>query len=151
MQTAVDYKIKYEETLAEVAILKHQLKELHRLIFGSKQERFVPAGDHPSQLTLDIQTEEVAQCNITTAKKIEYTRTSISVTESKQDHPGRTRLPDHLHRREIFIAPQQNTEGCKKIGEEVTEELEYDQLGRPTVERFLKDVKDSFDEHGDSL
>ena len=96
MQSAVDYKIKYEETLAEVTILKHQVNELKRLIFGSKHERFIPSGDHPSQLTLDIQTEAASQPPVTTAKKIEYTRTATGITENKQDHPGRSRLPEHL-------------------------------------------------------
>jgi transposase len=133
MQNAVDYKIKYEaievqyeQLQGQHEALKAELQQLKRMIFGSKHERFVPAGDHPSQLSLDIQTEAVAQCNITTAKKIEYTRTATSVTENKKDHPGRTRLPEHLERREIIIVPAQDIEGCKKIGEEVTEELEYE-------------------------
>jgi transposase len=137
MQTAVDYKVKYEETLAEVATLKHQVNELKRLIFGSKHERFISSDSHPSQLSLDIQTEAAAQLPATTAKKIEYTRSTATITENKQDHPGRNRLPEHLERREIIIEPQQDTKGCKKIGEEVTEELEYEP-GRLFVNRYVR-------------
>src|SRR4051794_5552238 len=87
MQTAVDYKILYEESLVQIASLTHQIKELKRLIFGSKDERFIPSNNHLSQLSLDIQAEEVAQCKITDAKKIEYTRLIKEVKENKAQHP----------------------------------------------------------------
>ena len=144
MQTSVDYKIKYEaievqyeQLQVQHDAIKAELQQLKRLIFGSKHERFIPSGDHPSQLTLDIQPEAASQPPVTTAKKIEYTRTATTVRESKQDHPGRTRLPEHLERREIIIDPQQDLEGCKKIGEEVTEELEYEP-GKLFVNRYVR-------------
>jgi transposase len=143
MQTAVDYKVKYEaievqyeQLQVQHDAIKAELHQLKRMIFGSKHERFVPSDD-PSQLTLDIQTEAAAQLPVTTAKKIEYTRTATSITENKQEHPGRSRLPEHLERREIIIEPQQNMEGCKKIGEEVTEELEYEP-GKLFVNRYVR-------------
>src|SRR5436190_14431461 len=105
MQTTVDYKILYEESLVQIASLTHQIQELKRLIFGSRDERFIPSNNHLSQLSLDIQAEEVAQCKITDAKKIEYTRTTATVAENKEGHPGRMKLPDHLERREIIITP----------------------------------------------
>jgi transposase len=136
MQTAVNYKIKYEEALTEIALLKHQLKELQRLIFGSKQERFIPSGNNPSQLNLDMQVEEIAACKIIDAKKIECIRHTKEVTE-KKEHPGRMKLPEHLERREIIVEPEQNAEGYKKIGEEVTEELEYE-AGKLFVNRYVR-------------
>ena len=39
--------------------------------------------------------------------------------------PVRAALPDHLQREIIVIEPQEITEGLKKIGEEITEVLEY--------------------------
>lgn len=137
MQPAVNYKVKYEEALTEIALLKHQLKELQRLIFGSKHERFIPSGNNPPQLSLDIQAEEVAQCNIANAKKIEYTRITKEVTENKIQHPGRTRLPEHLERREIFITPAEDISNCKKMGEEITEELEYEP-GKLFVNKYIR-------------
>lgn len=144
IEAAVDYKTLYEEKEEEnaqlryqVASLTHQVKELQRLIFGSKQERFILVNNHPSQLTLDIQAEEVAQCKITDAKKVEYTRTAMAITENKKEHPGRMKLPEHLERREIIIEPEQITEGSKKIGEEVTEELEYEP-GKLFVNRYVR-------------
>lgn len=132
IQPAVDYKvlyetalIKHEETLLQMAALKHELDNLKRLIYGSKNERFIPSNSMPSQLSLDMQTEAVAQCSIVKATKIEYTRNTTEVSATK-NHPGRTKLPEHLERREIVMVPEQITEGCKKIGEEITEELEYE-------------------------
>src|SRR6266511_1752298 len=127
MQTAVNYKIKYEEALTEIALLKHQLKE---------QQRFIPSGNNPSQLNLDMQVEEIAACKIIDAKKIECIRHTKEVTE-KKEHPGRMKLPEHLERREIIIEPEQNAEGYKKIGEEVTEELEYE-AGKLFVNRYVR-------------
>jgi transposase len=137
MQTPADYKVKYEEALGEIASLKHQLNEMKRLIFGSKHERFIASSDtSPSQLALDIQAEAVASCNITSAKKIEYTRTTKEVTD-KKEHPGRMKLPEHLERREKIIEPAEDVSGYKKIGEEVTEELEYEP-GKLFVNRIIR-------------
>lgn len=146
-EALIDYKVLYEDLLVkyksvtddfqfQVASLKHQLDNLQKLIFGSKHERFVPAGNHPSQLILDIQAEAVAAVKITDVKKIEYTRVNKEVTIT-QPHPGRHKLPEHLQRKEIIIAPQENTDGLKKIGEEITEELEYEP-GKLFVNRYIR-------------
>jgi len=137
MQTAVDYKILYEESLVQIASLTHQIQELKRLIFGSRDERFIASNNHLSQLSLDIEAEEVAQCKITDAKKIEYIRLTKEVRENKAQHPGRMKLPEHLERREIIITPAEDTSNCKKIGEEITEELEYEP-GKLFVNRYVR-------------
>ena len=134
IETAVDYKILYEKTALEVASLKQELANLKRLIFGSKNERFVPSDSSPSQLSLDIQADALAACSVTKTQKIEYVRNTTQVIK---EHPGRTKLPEHLERREIIIEPAQVTEGCKKIGEEITEELEYEP-GKLFVTRYVR-------------
>lgn len=148
IETAIDYKVLYEETVVlyhqsidthkntmlQITTLRHELDNLKRLIFGSKNERFVPANSSSSQLSLDIQADAVAQCNITKAQKIEYIRNTTEVT---REHPGRTKLPEHLERREIIIEPVEKTEGCKKIGDEITEELEYEP-GKLFVNRYVR-------------
>ncbi len=128
IETAIDYKALYEQSALEVASLKHEIATLKRLIFGSKNERFIPAESSTSQLSLDIQTDAVAACSVTKTQKIEYVRntTQSDSYQISKEHPGRTKLPEHLERREIIIEPAQVTEGCKKIGEEITEELEYE-------------------------
>ena len=141
IETAIDYKTLFEQSVEQnkgnelkIISLQHELANLKRLIFGSKNERFVPIESSPSQLSLDIQTDALAACSVTKTQKIEYIRNTTQVTK---EHPGRTKLPEHLERREIIIEPAQVTEGCKKIGEEITEELEYEP-GRLFVNRYVR-------------
>jgi transposase len=143
MDLAIDYKLLCEqkdEQIArlnyQIASLTHQLNALNKMVFGSKHERFVPA-ENSSQLSLDIQAEAIAQVNVTAVKKIEYTRSSTTVTENKKEHPGRTKLPEHLERREIIVEPAQDVSLFKKIGEEITEELEYEP-GKLFVNRIVR-------------
>ncbi len=133
-ETAIDYKDLYEQSTFEIACLKQELNNLKRLIFGNKNERFIPANSSSSQLSLDIHADAIAQCNVIKAQKIEYIRNTTEVTK---EHPGRTKLPEHLERREIIIEPAQKAEGCKKIGDEVTEELEYEP-GKLFVNRYIR-------------
>ncbi len=133
-QEATDYKVLYEESAFEIASLKQELANLKRLIFGSKNERFIPANGSPSQLSLDIQADAVDACSVTKTQKIEYVRNTTHVAK---EHPGRTKLPEHLERREIIMEPVALTEGCKKIGEEITEELEYEP-GKLFVNRYVR-------------
>jgi transposase len=111
-------KGQYEKLLSENQYLKQQLAELKRLIFGSKRERFVPAGDSqlslfdiPGQGKQEKQTEEIS-----------YTR-ERPVKEKQQ--PVRASIPAHLPRIEEVVEPEDIEEGSKKIGEEITEVLEY--------------------------
>jgi transposase len=145
IETAIDYKVLYEESVEQhhkvikeydlkIAVFQHELDNLKRLIYGSKNERFIAVNGTPSQLSLDIQAEAIAQCSVVNTKKIEYIRNTTEVT---REHPGRTKLPEHLERREIIIEPEQKTEGCKKIGEEITEELEYEP-GKLFVNRYVR-------------
>lgn len=136
IQTTVDYKVLYEESILKIDTLQHELANLKRLIYGSKNERFIPANGTPSQLSLDIQADAVAQCSVVNTKKIEYTRSTTEVTSIKE-HPGRTKLPEHLERREVTIEPAEKPEGCKQIGQEITEELEYEP-GKLFVNRYVR-------------
>jgi transposase len=134
IETALDYKTLYQESTLEIVSLRHEIANLKRLIFGSKSESFIPQNVPSTQLSLDIEAEAIATCSVTKAQKIEYTRNQLEI---KKDHPGRTKLPEHLERREIIIEPLQKTEGCKKIGDEVTEELEYEP-GKLFVNRYVR-------------
>ena len=134
IETAIDYKSLSEEYAFQITVLKQEIANLKRMIFGSKSENFIPQNTPSAQLSLDIQAEAIATCSVTKAQKIEYTRQQLEI---KKNHPGRTKLPEHLERREIIIEPTQKTEGCKKIGDEVTEELEYEP-GKLFVNRYVR-------------
>ena len=126
MQTAAqhtDYKVLYEQAQFEINTLKHQLAQLTKMIFGSKQERFIPSNaiTNPLQLILGLDAETIDHCKITDATKVEYIRTKTQVMENKKPHPGRMKLPEHLRRETIILQPDTDVSRLKKIGEEVTE------------------------------
>lgn len=123
--TTSDYKLLYEQSQLEILQLKQQLDQLKKMIFGSKQERFIPSLVNNPQLSLDIKAETTATVSVTNAKQIQYTRTSVSVEQKPLAHPGRMKLPDSLRREEIIINPTEDITNCKKMGEEITEVLEY--------------------------
>ena len=123
-------KEKYEKLLSENEYLKQQLNELKRLIFGSKSERFIPSDE--SQLHLFETLEEAATERQT--EEISYTREK-SVKEKKQ--AIRAKLPSHLPRVEEIIEPENIEEGSKKIGEEITEILEYNPA-KIFVRKFIR-------------
>lgn len=134
------YTQKVEETEAlhfKVSLLEQQLNQLKKMIYGSRQERFIPTDNNPAQLSLPIEAHAAVACNIIETQKISYTRHITTVPHTKKDHPGRTKLPDHLERRIIAIEPGEDVTGFKKIGEEITEELEYEP-GNLFVNRYVR-------------
>ena len=121
-----------------IADLTHQLAQFKKMIFGSRHERFVATDDNPQdavhktnpQLSLALDADTIAQCKIIPiaigTTKIEYIRTKTEVTVNKpKAHPGRMKLPDHLRREIIILQPDTDVSGLKKIGEQISEVLEY--------------------------
>jgi transposase len=118
-ETVTISKQEFEALKSENTWLKHQLAELKRLIYGAKSERFVAA--HPGQATLfDLPSEQPTEAP---TEEITYTRNKPK-QEKKQ--PLRLELPSHLERRVEVIEPENIPADAKKIGEAVTEVLEYE-------------------------
>ena len=133
----IDYKTLFEQQQLVVFQLRHELEQLKKMIFGAKQERFIPGGaSDPAQLTMGLSTEQVAATSLIKAKKIQYTRTPAVLPNPATAHQGRMKLPEHLERKEILIDVA-GKEGCREIGREVTEELEY-QPGKLYVNQFIR-------------
>lgn len=110
-------KAQYEKLLSENEYLKQQLAEIKRMIFGSKSERFVPADDSQMSLFEVEKKNEEPQ-----SEQVSYTRKKA---EKEKQKAIRAKIPSHLPRVEEVIEPQNIVEGSKKIGEEITEILEY--------------------------
>jgi len=107
----------------ENSYLKEQINQLKRMIFGQKRERFVPVSS--GQLSL-FDDDDVLQGEKNSEKKEEivYSRRK---PQKKQTPHFRNPIPAHIPRREIIIEPEGiDTKGLKRIGEEITEELEYE-------------------------
>lgn len=117
--TQLSFKEKYEKSQQEVAVLKQQLIELRRLIFGSKSERFIASQADEHQLGLFA--EDIQQKVTVEQEQISYSR----VKSKEKQVPVRALLPAHLPRVEEVIEPTSLDTDAVKIGEQVTEILEY--------------------------
>ena len=142
-QSSPDYKQLYEQQVAvieqlsqqlaahddKVASLSIEIARLRKLIFGVKVERFVPAAGVTAaelQLSLQLQAETVAHCKLTSATTVSYVRTNMELVPAKpKPHPGRMKLPDHLRREVILLQPEGDVSGLRRMGEDVTEILDY--------------------------
>jgi len=108
--------------------LSQQLDWLKRQVFGQKRERVVP--DVPEeQMTLE------GLFDVAGAKIPGFAESKETITydrrKPKKGH-GRNPIPDDLHREKIILDVPESDKVCsccgtekKKIGEDVTEELEY--------------------------
>ncbi len=126
----------------ELEYLKHELDKLKRMIFGSKSERFIPVD--PGQLTFDMELEKQQPPEPQT-ETISYTRAK-SKEEKKPGH-ARMPLPAHLPREEYIIEPEEDVSDCKKIGENITEILEY-KPGKLYVKKYIRPKYARPDEQG---
>lgn len=118
----------YDELLADYLDIKRQLTYLKRMIFGQKRERFVPAVLE-EQMSLNAPFETAGA----TIPGFAESKETITYDRRKpvKGH-GRKSIPDDLHREKHIIEPSQEERVCsscglekKKIGEDITEELEY--------------------------
>jgi len=115
----------------KLAVLEHELSQLKRLVFGTKSERFVPACG-PDQLPLFAG----APATLTTQDTSPVRQACPPVRRK----PVRQVLPSHLAREVIVIEPEEDTALLKKIGEEVTETLDY----RPAKLVVLRRVRPKY-------
>lgn len=113
----------YQELLVQnvdqknkIASLENQLQQLYKLISGFKSESFITEAV-VDQLSLFAED--------TTETVVETPQETISYTRDKKKHQGRNALPEHLPIRQVIIEPEEDTTGLKKIGEEISETLEY--------------------------
>ena len=113
-----------EALLTENAALKDQVKELRqqlewlkRQVFGQKNERYIPSDDNQTSLALGVPESDLPE-------KIETVTYDRKKPQNHTPH-GREDIPAHLPRNEIVIMPVEDVSGMERIGEKVTEQLEY--------------------------
>jgi transposase len=112
-----DVIAKKEDDIARLNIL---VANLQRMLFGSKKERFI--SENKEQLALlfeEFASQEALEDETPVKEKITYER------EKPSKHAGRNKLPENLPVVEEIIEPEEVTEDMVKIGEEITEILEY--------------------------
>jgi hypothetical protein len=99
--------------------LREENKELRRLLFGSKRERFVPQAADKGQLSLDLASSTSEPAEVVKQTVI-YERAVKHITK-KAIRGG---FPAHLPRVDVILQPEEDVTGMRKIGEEITEELD---------------------------
>ncbi len=121
-------------SLAEViSKMQDQIDAMRRVLFGRKSERYI--NEDPNQLTLDFDgveqleeeriveealAKEQAQASAEVAPVVELKKSKKVETEKQ-----RRIFSEHLERKDEIVEPEAIPEGSKRIGEEVTELLEY--------------------------
>jgi transposase len=123
-----------EELITELITTKERLAQIQKLVYGSKRERFVPEVD-AKQLILDLDIPSDKLEDASKQVSISYTRRQNK--QNKTVQTGRMALPADLPRVEIVIEPKEDVTGWKKIGEEITEELEL-KPGEFFVNRYVR-------------
>jgi len=134
LRTAEDQVHAYQERLAQ---LEHELAQLKRLIFGIKRERFVPSR------AADAGREE-GQARPALEKRSAVTE--ALARRQPRSKPVRQAFPSHLPREVITIEPEGDLTGLKKIGEEITETLDYRPAQLVVIRRVRPKYVDPRDE-----
>lgn len=110
-----------QELKQEIFLLKQELAQLKKLIFGAKRERFVAEQD-PNQGLL-FETEKAEEEPV-----VEVVEKQEGSPKKKKRKKGikRNTFPEHLTRQsEVIEAPGVDLETTIKIGEDITEILAY--------------------------
>lgn len=98
--------------------LHYELEKLKRMIFGAKSERFIPSDTSPLSLELG-QTLQPPDEKPT--EEITYTRQKA---DQKKGH-ARMEISPAIPRVVVVIEPVEDVTGASKIGEVITEVLDY--------------------------
>ena len=120
--------------LAEVKAQAILIEKLRHQLAGHRAHRFGASSETAEQLQLALETSEIAAAAMTARLRLP------DIEEKGQ--PKRRPIPEHVPRMEVELGPA--TEACagcggklRRIGEDVTEELEY-VPGRFIVNRIVR-------------
>jgi transposase len=120
--------------LAEVKAQAILIEKLRHQLPGHRAHRFGASSETAEQLQLALETSEIAAAAMAARMKLPDIE--------EKDKPKRRPIPDHIQRMEVDLTP--GADACadcgrrlRRIGEDVTEELEY-VPGRFIVNRIVR-------------
>ena len=121
---------KLHSTERKMNMLQHQVEQLLRRVYGRRSEKL-----DPKQLMFDkliLEAIEQPSPQVPPELPVEEKPERKRPRTVKRRHPGRIPIPEHLERVEIVLDIAEEDKVCpetgkplKKIGEEVSEKLEY--------------------------
>ncbi|HVU98001.1 MAG TPA: IS66 family transposase [Puia sp.] len=117
--------------LEQVTLLTYELRDMKRMLFGRKSERFLPLPPTAQLNLAELMAEAVPPPIITQEVKV------IKKQATEVKPTGRHALPAHLPKVDIVQEPMEDTSGLEKIGEEITEQLDYTP-GKLLVRRYIR-------------
>ena len=120
--------------LAEVKSQAVLIEKLRHQLAGHRNHRFGSSSESIEQLQLALETSEIAVAKMTAKLRLP--------DEEPKDKPKRRPIPDHIPRMEVELTTgdedcPQCGGGLRRLGEDVTEELEY-VPGRFIVNRIVR-------------
>jgi transposase len=122
----------YDKLRHDNLFLHQELEKLKRMIFGTKSERFAPSD--PFQLSMELGQPVPATVEPQT-EDITYTRQKVG----KKDGHARMQISPSIPREIVVIEPAEDVSDGRKIGEKVTEVLDYTP-GKLKVTRYVRPV-----------
>jgi hypothetical protein len=124
--------------LAEVEAQAVLIEKLRHQLAGHARHRFGASSETAEQLQLELETSEIAAAAMTARLRLP----DVEVIGEEKNRPKRRPIPDHVPRMEVEHSP--GADACtdcggrlRRIGEDVTEELEY-VPGRFIVNRIVR-------------
>ena len=121
---------KLHSTQLSMKMLQHQVEQLLRRVYGRRSEKLDPNQLMFDNLILEALEQPVPQ--VSQEPPVEEKTERKKPRTVKRRHPGRIPIPEHLERVEIVLDIPEEKKVCpetgkplKKIGEEVSEKLEY--------------------------
>ena len=120
--------------LAEVKAQAALIQKLRHQLAGQRSHRLGPSSETSEQLQLALEMSEIAIATLTAKLNLPE--------EAPADKPKRKPIPDHIPRIEVELTPDSaDCAQCggklRRLGEDVTEELEY-VPGRFVVNRIVR-------------
>ncbi len=126
-----------EQLEVEVQQLKDELAMFKRMLLGRKSERFVPSEEATEQLKLLFDQTPSNELDQKVAQIVASYERKAKDAPKESIHQGRMPIPAHIPREEEVIEPAEDVSGMTRIGEDVTEVLEYE-VGRLWVRRIVR-------------